>query len=139
MVFSGDLAVDALGRARCVRPLTVSQMTIGIRQGHMPFQQRRHHILRDCLLVAEAIANDGRIGNRVEIDGVVAGARHVEKPQLPRLRKLARKAGADDDIRVDVGLLNALDRSAHRVTPKSAPPRQRAVRKSWLNDAAFSP
>ena len=49
-------------------------MPVGVSEGHVPFQQRRHHILRDGLFVSKAIAYNGGIGNRVKIYGVIAGA-----------------------------------------------------------------
>src|SRR3977135_584414 len=59
-------------------------MTVGGCERHMPLQQRCHLIFRDGLFVAKAIAYDGCTGNRVEIHGVIAGAWHMKKLQLPR-------------------------------------------------------
>ena len=54
-----ELTVDALGRAGRVGPFALAQMSVGIFERHMSFQQRRHHIFRDSLFVPEAIAYNG--------------------------------------------------------------------------------
>jgi hypothetical protein len=95
-------------------------MPVGFCEGHMPLQQRRHHIFRDGLFVAKAIAYNGCIGNRIEIDGVVPCAWHVKKLQLPRLRQCVELASTSGNTEICV-----------------ASPTSRW--KSWLNDSAFSP
>src|SRR6202030_1516063 len=99
-----ELAMYALGRAGRVVPMALSQMPVGVGEGNMPFQERCHHIFRDGLFVAKAIAYNGRIGNRVKIYGVIARAWHMKELQLPRLRQVARKSAAHNDIRGDIGL-----------------------------------
>ena len=79
-------------------------MPVGIDERHVPFQQRRHHIFRDGLLVAKAIAYNGRIGNRAKIDGVIARAWHMKKLQLLRPGQFAGKPHANDDIRRGIHL-----------------------------------
>ena len=72
---AGHLVVNAVGRARPIGPVALPQAAIGFDERNMPGEQRGHHVFGDRLLVAEAVADDRRERQRVEIDAVVSGAR----------------------------------------------------------------
>jgi hypothetical protein len=81
-----------------VCPLALAQPSIRIREGNMALKQRRHHVFRDGVLVPEAIAHDRCGRQRVEIDHVVAGARHLIQAQPVRPWQRCVEPGADDDV-----------------------------------------
>ena len=102
-----DLAMDALRRAGPIGPIALPQAPVGIRQRDAARQQGRHHIFRDRLFMAEAVADCGRGWQRVEIDHVVAGARHMEQLEPGGLRQIGIELHADDDLGLGIGPLVA--------------------------------
>jgi len=62
----------------------------------VPREERCHHVFGNRLLVAEAIAHDGRSGQGIEIDAIVPSARHVKQAKRRRGGQAAMEPGADD-------------------------------------------
>ena len=93
-----ELVVHALGSARPIGPISLTQTAIRVNERYVSLEQRRHHVFGNRLLVPEAIAHDGPIGEQGEVDRVVASPRNVEQLQVRGPRQVVREADTDDRL-----------------------------------------
>jgi hypothetical protein len=112
-----ELIVDSLRRPGPISPIRLAQFPIRIGERYMSRKQRRHHVFGNRLLVAEAIAYDGRTRERAEVYCIVSGTRYVKELQFLRPRHIRGISDADDGLRVGIRL--SIGGAAQKVRQKA--------------------
>ena len=101
--FAAHFVMGAVGGSRPIGPAALSQVVIGLLQGHVAGQNGAHHIFGNRLFVTEAVAHDGGGWQGRQINRVITRTGHMEQFQVGRLWQAGVESDADDDIGSRIG------------------------------------